>query len=150
MNIAVLRDLGTSPLDFDITRIIRTTRCIAVVGLSPNETRPSWGVARYLKSQGYQIVPVNPVYAGHKILDETVYPSLHSIPQDTHIDMVNIFRQSQAVPGIVEEAMMCLPSLRTIWMQLGIDHPAAANRARAQGLTVIEDRCAKIEFSRLH
>ncbi len=150
MNIAVLRDLGASPLDFDITRIIRTTRCIAIVGLSPNESRPSWGVARYLKSQGYQIVPVNPAHIGDRILDETVYPSLHSIPKSINIDMVNIFRKPQAVPGIIEEAMMCLPRLRTIWMQLGVSHAAAANRARAQGLTVIEDRCSKIEFSRLH
>ncbi len=149
MNIAVLRDIGTSPVDAVIARIIRTTRCIAIVGLSSNESRPSWGVARYLKSQGYRIVPVNPVYAGHKILDELVYPDLRSIPHEIGIDMVDIFRQSQAVPGIVEEAMASQPALRTVWMQLGISHAPAANRARTRGLTVIEDRCSKIEFSRL-
>ncbi|SFA62192.1 hypothetical protein SAMN04487972_14514 [Paracoccus halophilus] len=150
MNLAVLRDTGSSPVDMDVSRVIRTTRCIAIVGLSPNESRPSWGVARYLKSQGYRIIPVNPVYAGRRILDERIYSDLHSIPREAGVDMVDIFRQSQAVPGIVEEAMACLPGLQTIWMQLGISHAAAANRARAQGLTVIEDRCAKIEFSRLH
>lgn len=150
MNIAVVRDLGTSPVDVDIARIIQTTQCIAIVGMSPNEMRPSWGVARYLRSQGYRVIPVNPVYAGQKILDETVYPNLHTIPRDTGVDMVDIFRQPQAVPGIIDEAMMCLPRLHTVWMQLGISHPAAANRARAQGLTVIENRCPKIEFSRLH
>ena len=149
MSTAVLRDIGTSPVDAIIARIIRTTRCIAIVGLSSNESRPSWGVARYLKSQGFRVVPVNPVYAGHSILDETVYPDLRSIPHDLGVDMVDIFRQSQAVPGIVEEAIATQPALRTVWMQLGISHPIAAGQARAQGLTVIEDRCSKIEFSRL-
>ena len=149
MNIAIVRDFGTSPVDADISRIAHTTRCIAIVGMSVNEARPSWGVARYLKSQGYRIVPVNPVYAGHSILDETVYPDLRSIPHDLGVDMVDIFRQSQAAPGIVEEAMASQPALRTVWMQLGISHAPAANRARTRGLTVIEDRCSKIEFSRL-
>src|SRR5690606_30827368 len=76
MNLAVLRDTGPSPIDDDIARIARTTRCIAIVGLSPNEARPSWGVARYLKSQGYRIVPVNPGHAGSTILDERVYADL--------------------------------------------------------------------------
>ena len=121
---------------------------IAIVGMSPKETRPSWGVARYLKSQGYRIVPVNPVYAGRAILGEHVYPSLHTIPHDLDVDMVDIFRHAEAVPGVVADALACLPKLRTIWMQLGISHPQAANHARAQGLTVIEDRCPKIEFPR--
>ena len=148
MNIAVIRDYGTSPVDADISRIARTTRCIAIVGMSPKETRPSWGVARYLKSQGYRIVPVNPVYAGRAILGEHVYPSLHTIPHDLDVDMVDIFRHAEAVPGVVADALACLPKLRTIWMQLGISHPQAANHARAQGLTVIKDRCPKIEFPR--
>ena len=148
MNIAVIRDYGTSPVDADISRIARTTRCIAIVGMTPKETRPSWGVARYLKSQSYRIVPVNPVYAGRAILGEHVYPSLHTIPHELDVDMVDIFRHAEAVPGVVADALACLPKLRTIWMQLGISHPQAANHARAQGLTVIEDRCPKIEFPR--
>ncbi|MDQ7263513.1 CoA-binding protein [Paracoccus sp. PS-1] len=148
MSLAILRDIGTSPVDDDIARIARTARCIAIVGLSPNEARPSWGVARYLKSQGYRIIPVNPGHAGSTILDERVYPDLRAIPPETGVDMVDIFRRPEAVPAIVEQAMGHLPRLGTIWMQLGIRHPIAASRARARGLTVIEDRCPKIEFPR--
>ncbi|MDF3855472.1 CoA-binding protein [Paracoccus sp. P2] len=148
MNLAVLRDIGTSPVDDDIARIARTVRCIAIVGLSPNEARPSWGVARYLKSQGYRIIPVNPGHAGGTILDERVYPDLRAIPPEQAVDMVDIFRRAEAVPAIVDQALAHLPRLDTIWMQLGIRHPQAAGRARARGLTVIEDRCPKIEFPR--
>ncbi|WJS85940.1 CoA-binding protein [Paracoccus sp. TOH] len=148
MNLAVLRDIGTSPVDEDISRIARSTRCIAIVGLSPNEARPSWGVARYLKSQGYRVIPVNPGHAGGTILDELVYADLRAIPHETGVDMVDIFRRSEAVPGIVDQALYSLPRLRTIWMQLGVSHALAASRARAKGLTVIEDRCPKIEFPR--
>lgn len=148
MNLAVLRDTGPSPIDDDIARIARTTRCIAIVGLSPNEARPSWGVARYLKSQGYRIVPVNPGHAGSTILDERVYADLREIPAELAVDMVDIFRRPEAVPGIVDDALAHLPNLATIWMQLGVRHPQAAARARARGLTVVEDRCPKIEFPR--
>lgn len=148
MNFAVLRDIGTSPMDEDIARIAREARCIAVVGLSPNELRPAWGVARYLKSQGFRVIPVNPHHAGTQILGEDVYPDLASIPAAIPVDMVDIFRRAEAVPAIVEEAIEHLPALATIWMQLGIRHAAAAARARLRGLTVIEDRCPKIEFPR--
>lgn len=148
MNFAVLKDIGSSPMDDDIARIARETRSIAMVGLSPNELRPAWGVARYLKSQGFRVIPVNPSHAGSRLLDEEVYPDLTSIPAEARIDMVDIFRRSDAVPAIVEEAVACLPHLRTIWMQLGILHPEAAERGRRHGLTVIEDRCPKIEFPR--
>ena len=148
MNLAILRDIGSSPVDDDIARIARSTRCIAIIGLSPNEARPSWGVARYLKSQGFRVIPVNPGHAGSMMLDELVYPDLAAIPAEAGVDMVDIFRRAEAVPGVVEQAMTHLPRLRTVWMQLGISHPPAANRARARGLTVIEDRCPKIEFPR--
>lgn len=148
MNLAILRDIGTTPVDDDIARIARSTRCIAIVGLSPNEARPSWGVARYLKSQGFRVIPVNPGHAGSMMLDELVYPDLAAIPAETGVDMVDIFRRTEAVPGVVDLAMAHLPRLRTVWMQLGVSHPQAANRARARGLTVIEDRCPKIEFPR--
>jgi len=148
MSLAIVRDTGTSPVDEDIARIARSARCIAIVGLSPNETRPAWGVARYLKSQGYRIIPVNPGHAGASILDEKVYPDLRAIPPEAEVDMVDIFRRAEAVPAIVEQALAHMPRLATIWMQLGIRHPQAAARARARGLTVIEDRCPKIEFAR--
>lgn len=148
MNLAILRDIGSSPVDDDIAHIARSTRCIALVGLSPNELRPAWGVARYLKSQGYRVIPVNPGHAGSMILDELVYPDLRAIPSETAVDMVDIFRRAEAVPEIVDQALASLPRLRTIWMQLGISHAQAAQHARSRGLLVIEDRCPKIEFPR--
>ena len=134
----------------EIIRQIRDrTRTIAVVGLSPKQDRPSWGVARFLQARGYRIIPVNPGHAGAKILGETVYADLSSIPADAGVDMVDIFRRSEAVPGIVDEALRVLPDLKTIWMQLGVSHPEAAAKAEAAGMVVIQDRCPKIEFPRL-
>ncbi|WBU60551.1 CoA-binding protein [Paracoccus albus] len=124
-------------------------RTIAVVGLSPNQDRPSWGVARFLQARGYRIIPVNPGHEGKEILGEPVYRDLSSIPADAGVDMVDIFRRSEAVPEIVDEALSALPDLRTIWMQLGVNHPEAAAKAEAKGITVVQDRCPKIEFPRL-
>lgn len=130
----------------DISAIARDTRVIAVVGLSPNPDRPSQGVARFLQRQGYRVIPVNPGHAGETILGEPTYATLSDIPADAAVDMVDIFRRSEAVPAIVEEAMRVLPDLRTIWMQLGVTSPAAAATAQAAGITVVQDRCPKIEF----
>lgn len=134
--------------DDDIARIARDVKVIAVVGLSPNEARPSWGVARFLQANGYRIVPVNPGQAGKTILGETVYASLSDIPDTIGVEMVDIFRQSEAVGPIVDEALAHLPALDTIWLQLGVRNDAAARRARDRGITVIQDRCPKIEFPR--
>ena len=125
------------------------TRTIAVVGLSPNQDRPSWGVARFLQARGYKIIPVNPGHEGKEILGEPVYRDLTAIPADAGVDMVDIFRRSEAVPEIVDEALSALPELQTIWMQLGVNHPEAAAKAEAKGITVVQDRCPKIEFPRL-
>lgn len=133
----------------DIARIARDTRTIAVVGLSPKPDRPSHGVARFLQAQGYRVIPVNPGHAGQTILGETTYASLSDIPAESGVDMVDIFRNSDAVPAIVDEALSVLPGLRTIWMQIGVTHAEAAAKARAAGLTVVEDRCPKIEFPAL-
>lgn len=133
----------------DIAQIARDTRTIAVVGLSPKADRPSYGVARFLQSQGYRIIPVNPGHAGQQILDEPVYATLSDIPADAGVDMVDIFRQSDAVPAIVDEAISALPGLKTIWMQIGVSHADAAAKAEAAGLTVVQNRCPKIEFPRL-
>lgn len=132
-----------------IRQIRDNTRTIAVVGLSPKQDRPSWGVARFLQVRGYRIVPVNPGHAGEEILGEKVYADLASIPADAGVDMVDIFRRSDAVPGIVDEALRVLPDLKTIWMQLGVEHPQAAATAEAAGITVVQNRCPKIEFPRL-
>lgn len=134
--------------DEDIRHIARSIKVIAIVGLSPNEWRPSWGVARYLQANGFRVVPVNPGHAGSRILGETVYGSLSQIPASEGVQMVDIFRRSEAVGPIVDEALAHLPELKSIWLQLGIRNDAAAERARAKGITVIQDRCPKIEFPR--
>ncbi|MEI4486957.1 CoA-binding protein [Frigidibacter sp. MR17.14] len=128
---------------------LHSTRVIAVVGFSPDPERPSHYVAEYLKAQGYRVIPVNPGQAGKVLLGETVHASLSEIPADIHVDMVDIFRRPEAVPEVVDEAIAALPHLRTIWMQLGISHPAAAAKARAAGLGVVENRCPRIEIPRL-
>ncbi|PPB79590.1 hypothetical protein LV82_02761 [Albidovulum inexpectatum] len=129
--------------------ILRTTRVVAVVGVSPNPVRPSHYVARYLGLKGYRVIPVNPGHAGQTILGQTVYPDLASIPDEAGVDMVDIFRRPDAVPAIVDEAMTHLPRLRTIWMQIGVEHPEAARKAEAAGLSVVQNRCPKIEYQRL-
>ena len=134
----------------DILRdILKTTRVIAVIGVSPNPVRPAFFVARYLGLKGYTVIPVNPGHAGEQILGRTVHGNLASIPKDAKVDMVDIFRRSEAVPGIIEEALRELPGLRTIWMQIGVRHEDAAARARAAGLRVVQNRCPKIEYQRL-
>ena len=130
----------------EIARIVRETRTIAVVGLSPKPERPSHGVARFLQNSGFRIIPVNPGHAGSTILGETVYASLSDIPADIPVDMVDVFRQSEAVPAIVDEAIASLPGLRTIWTQIGVRHDEAAETARQAGLTVVQNRCPKIDF----
>ncbi|KFI32073.1 CoA-binding protein [Haematobacter massiliensis] len=131
------------------TRILRDTRNVAVIGLSPNPARPSHGVARFLQSLGWRIVPVNPGHAGETILGETVVARLADIADPAAIDMIDIFRRSEAAGAVVEEALVALPNLRTVWMQLGVTAPRAAALARARGVDVVEDRCPAIEFPRL-
>ena len=133
-----------------LRQILQRTRRIAAVGVSTNPVRPSSYVARYLVAKGYEVIPVNPVYAGQTVFGETVQPSLADIPAERDpIDMVDIFRRSEHVPPIVEEALESLPSLRTIWMQIGVIDEAAARRAEAKGVTVIMNHCPKIEYQRL-
>lgn len=132
----------------DIARIAGETKVIAMVGLSPNEQRPSWGVARYLQANGFRVIPVNPQQAGTMILGEPVYATLADIPAEAGVEMVDIFRRPDAVGETVDEALAQLPGLKVVWMQLGLRDEAAADRARAKGVTVIQDRCPKIEFPR--
>ena len=127
--------------------ILQRTKVIAVVGISANETRPSHAVARYLQQKGFRIIPVNPGLAGQKLLGEMVYADLKSVPDD--VDMVDIFRKSEAVPAIVEEALARWPDLQTIWMQIGVEHAQAAEIARARGVDVVQNRCPKIDYHRL-
>lgn len=135
--------------DLDIARIARNTHIIAIVGLSPKEERPSWGVARYLQSRGYRVIPINPGHAGTEILGETVYADLASVPSDIEVDMVDIFRRPETVGPIVDDALAHLPHLKTVWMQLGVVNEEAARKAREKGIAVVQDRCPKIEFPRV-
>lgn len=135
--------------DAFLRNILKTTRVIAVVGVSPNPIRPSYYVARYLGLKGFTVIPVNPGHAGGEILGRRVYGNLAEIPKDARVDMVDIFRRSDAVPAIVDQAMAELPDLKTVWMQIGVEHPEAAARAEAAGLAVVPNRCPKIEYQRL-
>jgi predicted CoA-binding protein len=126
-------------LDVDLTQILRDTKTIAVIGLSPKTNRPSYQVAAYLKQAGYTIIPVNP---GHdQILGQHCYPNLESIPEQ--VDIVNIFRNPGEVPAIVDSAIAI--GAKVVWMQLGIVHEEAAAKAKASGIAVIMNRCLKID-----
>ena len=127
----------------NIAELLRTSRTIAVVGLSSKRFRPSYGVAEYMKSAGYRIIPVNP--CEQEVLGETAYAELASIPE--HVDIVDIFRKSEFVPEIVETAIRM--GARAIWMQEGVIHEEAAAKARAAGLEVVMDRCILKEHRRM-
>ena len=130
-----------------LRKILRDTRTIACVGVSPNPVRPSHYVARYLSLKGFRVIPVNPGHAGKILFGETVVAALSDITGP--VDMVDIFRRSEAVPPIVDEALAQFPGLKTIWMQIGVEHGEAAAKAEARGVQVIQNRCPKIEYQRL-
>lgn len=118
---------------------------IAVVGLSRDPKKDSRIVAAHMQRIGYRIVPVHP--KAESILDETAYPSLSALPEDlaAEVDVVNVFRPADEVPGIVDEALDNLPNLQAVWTQKGIEHDEAAERAREAGLTVVQDRCIRTQ-----
>jgi hypothetical protein len=130
-----------------VSRLLRETRTIAMVGASDNPARPSYLAFKYLIERGYDVIPVNPGRAGSAFLGRRFVGRLADI--DRPVDMVDVFRASEAVPGIVAEALALSPRPRVIWMQLGVRHDAAAAEAEAAGLTVIMNRCPKIEYGRL-
>ena len=136
-----------------LRQVLARTRTIACVGVSSNEVRPSYYVARYLRLKGFRVIPVNPAFAGGALLGETVYPDLGSLPASLGaVQMVDVFRRSSEAGAVVDAALEHLlgRGLRTIWMQIGVVDEAAAARAEAAGLTVIMNRCPKIEYQRLH
>ncbi len=137
----------SKPTDTQLKHILQTTRCIAVVGVSLNTVRPSYFVARYLRLKGFRVIPVNPGHAGAILFDEIVRESLSECPAE--VDMVDIFRRSDHVPPIVDEALEVLPNLRTIWMQIGVRNDDAAAKAEARGVAVVQDLCPKMEYQRL-
>jgi len=126
-----------------IRELLRAARVIAVVGLSSNRRRPSHGVSQYMQRAGYRIIPVNPNES--EVLGEPAHPSLEAVPEK--IDIVNIFRRSEFVPEIVEQAIRV--GAGAVWMQEGVVDEEAAARARAAGLTVIMDRCILKEHQKL-
>ena len=130
-----------------ISGILRATRTVAIVGASANEVRPSFFVTKYLIDKGYEVYPVNPGHAGKDILGRMTYARLADIP--VSLDMIDIFRASDAVPGIVDEALALEPKPKVIWMQLTVRNDEAAARAEAEGLKVVMNRCPKIEYARL-
>ncbi|EEB86150.1 CoA-binding protein [Roseobacter sp. GAI101] len=127
--------------------VLTRAKRIAVVGVSLNPVRPSYFVARYLKLKGFDVIPVNPGHAGEMLFGARVVAGLGDI--EGRVDMVDIFRRSDAVPPIVEEALDAFPDLQTIWMQIGVEHADAAAKAEARGVTVVQNRCPKIEYQRL-
>ena len=136
-----------TPSDDLLRRILREVKSFACVGVSPNPVRPSHYVARYLKLKGYRVVPVNPVQAGKELFGETVVRDLSEI--EGGVDVIDIFRRPDAVPDIVDAALTMEPRPKVIWMQIGVSHAEAAAKAEAEGLTVIQNRCPKIEYQRL-
>ena len=129
--------------DRELTELLSSVHTIAVVGLSSNPSKDSHGVASYLKGKGYRIIPVNP---GEKeILGEKSYPDLNSVPEP--IDIVDVFRRPEFVPEVADQAIAV--HAKVLWLQLGIRHDEAALKARNAGLRVLQDRCLKVEHSRL-
>jgi uncharacterized protein len=134
------------PQDY-IAGILTGVKSIAVVGASANDVRPSWFVVKYLIGKGFTVFPVNPGAAGSEVLGRVVHARLADIPEP--VDMVDIFRGSDAAPGVVEEALRLAPPPKVIWMQLGVRNDEAAKRAEDAGLKVVMNRCPKIEYGRL-
>jgi uncharacterized protein len=124
-----------------IADILKNYKTIAVVGLSSNPRRPSFGVAQYMQSVGYRIIPVNPNES--EVLSEKSYPRLEDVPKSHRIEIVDIFRRSENIPPVVDSAIAV--GAKVIWTQLGIENPTAAAKARAAGLFVVEDACILIE-----
>ncbi|MDM0108639.1 CoA-binding protein [Variovorax sp. J22R24] len=132
-------------LNAEIAPLLKRTRTIAVVGLSPKPHRTSHGVAQYMKSAGYRIIPVNP--NASEVFGEKAYPTLTAAAEVEQIDLIDVFRNAEDVPPVIDEAIAI--GAPAVWLQLGIRHEAAAAKARAAGLEVVQDRCIMVEHSRL-
>lgn len=130
-----------------IRGVLNTVETIAVVGVSPKVVRPSYFVFKYMLERGYRMIPVNPGQAGGELLGQRIYATLADVPEP--IDMVDIFRNADAALGVVQEALALHPKPAVIWMQLGVRNDDAAKLAEAAGLTVVMNRCPKIEYGRL-
>ncbi|MBF9043814.1 CoA-binding protein [Rhodobacterales bacterium HKCCE4037] len=139
--------MTTNPSDDLLRDVLRRSKSFACVGVSPNPVRPSHYVARYLSLKGYKVFPVNPGQAGSILFGTEVRAELADIPEP--FDVVDIFRRPEAVPEIVDAALALPVRPKVIWMQIGVTHAEAAAKAEAEGFTVIQNRCPKIEYQRL-
>lgn len=137
----------TEYTDEFLKSILERVKTVAVVGVSSNPVRPSYFVARYLSLKGFTVIPVNPGLAGQVLFGQEVKARVSDI--DVPVDMVDIFRRSEAVPAIVDEALESFPDLKAIWMQIGVNHEEAAAVAQLRGVEVVQNRCPKIEYQRL-
>ena len=131
----------------DIRDILQSVKTIALVGASANSVRPSYFVMKYLIDKGYEVIPVNPGLAGQQILGQAVYARLADIPKP--VDMVDVFRNSEAAGPVTDEALALDPKPKVVWMQLSVRNDAAAARAEAAGLKVVMNRCPKMEYGKL-
>ncbi|MFG1175257.1 CoA-binding protein [Erwiniaceae bacterium CAU 1747] len=131
--------------DKKITEVLTSSKTIALIGATDNAQRPACHVMKYLLSQGYEVIPVNPKLTGQKLLGQTVYAQLADIPQP--VDIVDVFRNAEAAWGIAQEAIAI--GAKTLWLQIGVINEQAAVLAADAGLTVVMDRCPKIEIPRL-
>ncbi|UWQ19309.1 CoA-binding protein [Jannaschia sp. M317] len=139
--------MTTEPSDALLRDVLTRARCFACVGVSTNPIRPSHYVARYLAQRGYRVLPVNPGSAGQVLFGQRILADLSEIREQ--VDFLDIFRRPEAVPAIVEAGLRDLPGLGCVWLQVGIISPEAEEMCREAGVTIIQDRCPKIEYQRL-
>ncbi len=132
-----------NPPSDEIRQLLESHRVIAIVGLSDKPERDSYRVAKYMKENGYRIIPVNPTQ--DEILGEKSYASLNDIPEA--VDVVDIFRKPEAIPAVVDDAIAI--GAKAVWMQLGLAHHVSAEKARQAGLQVVQSKCIKVEHARL-
>lgn len=133
-----------SPATEEVKKILHDAKTVAVVGISSREDAPSHDVAKYLMEKGFKVICVNPKY--NEVLGVKCYPDLRSIPEP--VDVVDIFRRLDAIPGVVDEAIQIRAG--AVWMQQGLEHEESAQKARRAGLGVVMNKCVKIEHSRLY
>jgi uncharacterized protein len=141
--------MSNTPSDDYLRKILGESKVFACIGLSMNPIRPSYFVARYLSLKGFTVIPVNPGNAGKMLFGQKIRADLASIPSGIQVDVLDIFRRSEHVLPIVEDAVKNLPGLKTIWMQIGVENVEATALAEAHGIQVVQNRCPKIEYQRL-
>jgi predicted CoA-binding protein len=136
-----------APSDDELRTLLQGVKSIAVIGASMREARPAHYVPAYLQSRGYDVAPVNPAAAGQELFGHTAVSSLPQL--QTPVDLVNVFRRNEDIPGHLDEILALTPLPRAVWIQLGLRHDATAEALRQAGITVIQDRCIMVEHRRL-